>query len=447
MRNAQAHLKTILLFLALSLFLGGCRGSGSAGEDGTAWVNIFYAQPEGDTSAQNVLVIDRDSGLPLYEKNASERVYPASTTKMMTALCAVESVKNLDRTTVTVRQEVLDQLSGSNSSLAGLEAGEKLSMRELLYCLLLPSGNDAAAVIADYISGGESGFAQLMNQRAAELGCTDTCFVNPHGLAGKEQYSTAWDLARIAEAFMREPELAKIAGTSSYTFDSNVRGEVTVSTSNLLLDPDSELYEPAAQGVKTGITSLGASFVSAGEQDGLRVLCVAAGVPATNGDGYLISPNPALAEGRKFLTWALSSFVRVTLYDGGETFSVPVDGKELSAVPTAREPVTIVLPREQAAQLTARVTALTDGAADEDAVGMVTWYCGDMPVAEGLPLVPVMPLWLWLIIVALLAVLAALLVVLWVMVRQRRRAAAEAPAEPEWVKEAPPPGPEWDDWQ
>ena len=418
-------------------------------EAGTALANAFFAVPGQETTAENVLVIDRDSGRALYEKNATERLYPASTTKLMTALCAVEAVRDLDKTTVTVRQEVLDQLAGSNSSMAGLVAGEELTMEQLLYSLMLPSGNDAALVIADYVGGGESGFVQLMNRKAAALGCMDTYFVNSHGLAGREQYSTAWDLARIAEAYLQVPDLAKIAGTREYSFTSNMRGKVTMENSNRLLDPESELYEPSATGVKTGTTSLGASFISAGERDGLRVLCVTAGVPATTADGYLISPNPALAEGRKFLSWACGQFEKVTLYKGGK-IPVTVEGKKRYAVTVPDGPVTAVVPRELAGELTEQVTVTEDLSGPLSAgtaVGAVTWCWNGTPVGEGLPLLlagglPPAPVWLWPTMGAVLAALLALLAA--ALKRRRVRERTDPWADgPEWIKEEPPEDPDW----
>lgn len=451
-------MKRILPLILTCLILGGLLVLPAAGAaDGTALVNTFSAAPEMGTSAESVLVVDRDSGLPLYEKNATARIYPASTTKLMTALCAAEKVKDLDAA-VTVRQDVLDQLPDDDNSLAGLQAGEELTMRQLLYSLMLPSGNDAALVVADYVSGSESAFAQLMNQRAAELGCTDTVFVNPHGLAGQEQYSTAWDLARIAEAYLRVPALAEIAAAKEYTFSTNMRDEVTVKNSNLLLDPESELYEPSARGVKTGTQSLGASFVSAAEQDGLRILCVAAGVPAKNEEGYLITPNPALAEGRKFLAWANSSFARVTLFDDQTRIPVVLEGLGRNAYATVGGPVTAVLPKDQAGQVTQEVSVtpgLKAPLAAGAVVGAITWYCSGVPVAESMPLVlargvSAVPTWLWAAMWTVLILLAACSVILrrrQKQRRQQRRARRRAPVpasgaaksdwgnSPEWMKE------------
>ena len=430
-------MKRIALLILTCLLLAGLFAvPAAAAADGTALVNIFTAMPDQETSAENVLVVDRDSGLPLYEKNARSRLYPASTTKMMTALCAAEMVRDLDDAVVTVRQEVLDLLPDDDNSLAGLTAGEELTMRELLYCLMLPSGNDAALVIANYVSDSTEAFAELMNRRAEKLGCTDTHFVNPHGLAGEEQYSTAWDLARIAEAYMQVPALAEIAGTREYTFSTGGGEAVTVHNSNLLLYPDNALYEPSVLGVKTGSMSLGASFVSAAEKDGLRILCVAAGVPARNADGILISPNPALAEGRKFLTWANSSFTKVTLYDGQAELSVVVNGKPRAVSTAVDGPITAVIPVEQAGQLSQRITpaeGLGTAVPSGTVVGTLNWYCGDVPVTDGIQLVlpgglSAVPMWLWITMWTLLVLLAVCSVFLRREGRRRKQQPAQSGA-------------------
>ncbi len=428
MRGAMRPLALLLAGLAL-LLAPACPILADGETAGTALVNTFSQAPSIETTAENVLVVDRDSGQALYEKNAAARLYPASTTKLMTALCAVEMTEDLDGETVTVRQEVLDQLPDNKNSLAGLKAGEELTMRQLLYCLLLPSGNDAALVIANALADSESAFAWIMNQRAVELGCTDTYFVNAHGLAGQEQYTTAWDLARIAEAFLARPELVEIAGALEYTFSTNKREDVTVRSSDLLLDPESDLYEPTVVCGKTGTVSLGACYVSAAEKDGLRTLCVVAGVPPRDRYGNFATPNPALAEGRKFIRWANETFARVTLYDGRENIPVALEGTARYALAALDGPVTAVLPKAQAAAVTRRVEVAEGVQAPQPAgaeVGAVTWYCGEEPVGQGLPLVLVrgtspLPPWAGTAMWTALVLLAALSV-LWRFLHRRRRA-------------------------
>lgn len=299
-------------------------------------------------------------------------------------------------------------------------------MRQLLYCMMLASGNDAALVAADYVDGSVEAFAQRMNQRAAELGCTGTCFVNPHGLAGEEQYSTAWDLVRIMEAYMAVPELAEIAGAEKYTFSTNMRQDVSLTNSDLLLSADSELYEPSVVAGKTGTVALGSCFVSVQEKDGLRTVCVVAGVPPKDQFGYFISPNPALAEGRKFITWANGAFVPVTLYEQGDEIPVMVGDTKQYVEPEGGASITMALPAVLAEQVT-RDVALDPGLhmplAPGTAVGTATWSCGGTPIREQVPLVLMdgtssMPMWIW---AALWAVLAVLVVISLFIHRARKQ--------------------------
>lgn len=170
-----------------------------------------------DVHARAALMIDAQTGQVLYSLNAQARMYPASTTKVLTALVAVEHGHLTDQYTVSTNAVNLPP----DSTLAGLRAGEKLTLEQLLYGLLLPSGNDAAVAIAEGIAGSESAFAKLMNQKAAELGATHSHFVNASGLHDPQHYTTAADLAVIANAAFHNPILARIAGTEEYTLPGN----------------------------------------------------------------------------------------------------------------------------------------------------------------------------------------------------------------------------------
>ncbi len=131
-----------------------------------------------------------DTDTVVYQKNQDERRYPASTTKIMTYIIVAEKVADLKNTMVTVKSSIIHMLDGTGSSMAGLKAGEKLSVYQLLNCLMIPSGNDAALVLADYIGDGDiNQFVTLMNQKAKALGCTHTHFANPHGLNDPDHYT------------------------------------------------------------------------------------------------------------------------------------------------------------------------------------------------------------------------------------------------------------------
>lgn len=348
MRHMASSVRRLITCIAAALCLAALPGQpvSAAGiavpaEDGPDW----------QTEAQSVLVLDLDSGEALYARDAERRIYPASTTKLLTALCAVDAVPDLDSEIVTVRRQVLDLLPDDNNSLAGLEDGDTLTMRQLLYCLLLSSGNDAALVIDDHVGGGSvENFVHTMNATALSLGCTGSYFTNPHGLAGEELYSTARDMARIAMAFMEREELAQIVAERTHTVDTG-RRQWTLHSSNRLLDPDSDLYDPSTVGVKTGVTSLaGASFISAAEREGMRLLCLVMGVPALDAYGYLLEVNPALGEARRLQEWAFSRYEKVTLCAAGEGVRLELAGVG-QAETASEESLTAVLPQEMAESL------------------------------------------------------------------------------------------------
>ncbi len=200
-----------------------------------------------------------NTGSVLYEKNADEKRLIASLTKIMTALVALENA-DPDRE-VTVDPAWTD-VEGSKM---GLVPGETMTVRDLLYGLLLPSGNDAALALADICAGNTEAFAALMNEKAAALGMTSTSFENPHGLDGDAQYSTARDMAALTAAAMKIPEFAAIVSAPT----ADVCGR-TLSNHNKLLGS----FEGTV-GVKTGYTdAAGRTLVSCVEREGMKLVCV-----------------------------------------------------------------------------------------------------------------------------------------------------------------------------
>ena len=222
-----------------------------------------------------------NTGSVLYEKNADEKRLIASLTKIMTALVVLERTDPEE--TVCVRPEWTD-VEGSKM---GLIPGQTLTVRDLLYGLLLASGNDAALALAEHCAGSVAAFAAMMNDKADELGLYSTRFENPHGLDGTEQYSTARDLAALSAAAMSNADFAAIAGTRS----AAVGGRMLVNH-NKLLD-----MCPGCTGVKTGYTdAAGRTLVSCVEREGMRLICV------TLCDGNDWNDHMALCG------WALESF-------------------------------------------------------------------------------------------------------------------------------------------
>lgn len=244
---------------------------------------IVQAWPQG-ISAQYAVMLDEGSGEILWGRNAHGRVPPASLTKIITALVALDRTRPADRVTVQV-----DSRSPMfyDSTLMGLKAGETLSMETLLYGLMLPSGNDAAVAIAQYVGGSEPGFVDLMNAKADQLGLTDSHFVNPHGLDADGHYSSPYDLSMFARTGMRDPLFQRLAGSRQYVAEG-----YTLNNLNRLLG----MY-PKADGIKVGYTdNAGRAIVASATQDGHRVYVA------------LLRSNNPTPEAQALLEWAFRSF-------------------------------------------------------------------------------------------------------------------------------------------
>ena len=218
----------------------------------------------GAISAEKAIVVDGQTGRVLYEKNADSRSLIASTTKIMTALVVCEQCNILDR--MSIPKEAV----GIEGSSMYLKEGEILTVQELLYGLMLQSGNDAAVALAMYCGGTVEGFAQLMNDKAHRLGLSQSHFVNPHGLDAPDHYSTARDLAILAAYAMKNPIFAKTVSVKTVKI-----GERYLQNHNKLL-----WQFDGADGVKTGFTkAAGRILVSSAYRDGRRIIAVTINAP------------------------------------------------------------------------------------------------------------------------------------------------------------------------
>lgn len=219
-------------------------------------------------SAQSAIVIELNSASVLYSKSAHEKLPMASTTKVMTALVAIEQ-GNLDDMVVTDTNAY-----GVEGSSIYLNRNEKMSLRDLLYGLMLRSGNDAAVAIACHIGGSVDGFVKLMNERAAQLGALNTCFLNPHGLPAEGHYTTAYDLALICREAMKNPVFKEITGTQ---YHSTTTGTVTRS----MMNKNKLLWEcDGAIGIKTGYTiAAGKCLTFAATRNGMTIVGVVLNCP------------------------------------------------------------------------------------------------------------------------------------------------------------------------
>ncbi len=221
-----------------------------------------------DISASSAVLIDTRYGTVIYEKNSSNQMTMASTTKIMTAICAIEE-GDLDR-----EYKIDDRAIGVEGSSIYLTKGETLTLRELVYGLMLNSGNDAAVAIAFAVSGSVEDFASLMNEKAAKIGATNTNFKNPNGLDEEGHYTTAYDLAKITAYAMKNPEFKKIVSTYQTTV-KGPEGKRYLTNHNKLLK-----RMEGCVGVKTGFTKKsGRCLVSACERDGVSLVAVTLNAP------------------------------------------------------------------------------------------------------------------------------------------------------------------------
>ena len=278
----------VILILALSALAiwkvlteaSGVNGAGFPavkGEYAAAKDGYTAAKPEpGETapaiaapsvSAGAAILIDAEDGTVLYEKNADQKMYPASTTKIMTALVVLETLEELE---LGLDSEIIvpAEAQGVEGSSLYLKAGERMSVEELLYGLMLQSGNDSAVALAACVGGSAEHFVDQMNQRAEELGCRGTHFVNPNGLYDAEHYTNARDLAYIAREAMKREDFRKIVGSQRWSSEG--------SSARTFVNKNKTVFQyEGGDGVKIGFTKAsGRTLVSSASRDGHRVIAV-----------------------------------------------------------------------------------------------------------------------------------------------------------------------------
>lgn len=235
--------------------------------------NSYENWPDGpQVSAQSAIVMDVNSGTVLYAKNIDEKLYPASTTKILTCLLAVENAQMNENVEFSYDAVFGVPRDGSNM---GIDVGEILPMEDCLYGILVGSANEVAAAVGEHIGGDTETFLQMMNDRAKELGCKNTNFMNANGLHDENHYTTAYDLALIARAFFSNDYLASISNTPRVHFEPTATqpDDFYLNNKNKLVT--GEIKYQYYMGGKTGYTSQAKqTLVSCAEKDGMRLVCV-----------------------------------------------------------------------------------------------------------------------------------------------------------------------------
>lgn len=223
-------------------------------------------------SAEAAILMDADTGIILYAKNIHEKLYPASTTKIMTCLLAMEN-GNLDDMVSFSKEAVFSVPVGASNM--GMDAGESITLEECLYGIMVASANEVANAVAEYVSGSIDDFVDLMNTRAAELGCTDTHFTNTNGLHDEEHYTSAYDLALISKAYFQNEMLSKISNTGRYHFEPTATQPDDFYTKNKHSLVNGDIPYDGILGGKTGYTDTSRqTLVTCAEQNGMKLICV-----------------------------------------------------------------------------------------------------------------------------------------------------------------------------
>ena len=227
------------------------------------------------------ILIENRTGKVLYEKNSNQKMYPASTTKILTAILTLENGNLND--IATVSKEAIAEMKDGYTS-AYLVEGEQMSIENLLKVLLIHSANDAANVLAEYISGSVPEFANLMNKKVAELGCHNTHFVNANGLHDDNHYTTAQDLATISRYCMQNSKFREIVSSTSCNIPAtNKSGERIFKNTNDMVIPSSKYYYEGCVGMKTGYTSQAKNcLISAVSKNGMQLISVVLGANLTD---------------------------------------------------------------------------------------------------------------------------------------------------------------------
>lgn len=327
--------------------------------------------PEGpEVQSPAVILMEMSTGTVLYEKNADEQHYPASITKIMTTLLALEN-SELDEI-VTFSDEAIDNTEGSGISR---DYGEQMTMEQCLYAVMLSSANECAYAVAEHVGGTVDHFVEMMNEKAAELGCTNTHFVNPHGLFDENHYTSAHDMALIAKAAYENETFRIITGTARYTIPpTNKHDEQTdLQNHNEMLYPWQTLkyrYEYCTGG-KTGYTNVARStLVTYAEKDGMSLVCV---VMQTE------SPNQWI-DSTDLFNYAFDNFQMFniadneTRYDTSEAVEVGALNNNKAFVDIDRDAV-IVLPKTT--EFSDATSQIVYDDIDQSVVGSITYtYAG-----------------------------------------------------------------------
>ena len=265
-------------------------------------------------NSEAAILVDVSTGRIIYEKNSTKKLYPASTTKILTAILVIENCKLDD--IVTVKESALNNIPNGYVT-CNLQIGEQLSIKDLLYALMIPSANDAAYVLAEHVAGSVDNFSTMMNDKARELGCKTTHFVNPNGIHDDSHYSTAYDLYLLADYAMKNETFRNLVATTEYTLPATEKypntDRVLKTTNELLNENSRNYYYKNAIGIKTGYTSkAGNCLVAGATRDGLEFIAV-----VLNGGTTEQGLNSRYVDSKKLFEYAYDNFTLTKIIEKG----------------------------------------------------------------------------------------------------------------------------------
>ena len=298
-------------------------------------------------TSKAVILYELNSGTMLYTLNPDGKVYPTSMVKMMTALVALE-YGNLDDV-VTVTRKMLNEVPIGILGM-DMKAGEEITLRDLLYANMVQSATDASVVIAHHVGGSTDAFIELMNAKAAELGCKGTHYSNVHGLHDEETYTTARDICRITEAALQNENFREMFQAATYTIPAtNKRPERSLTTTNHMMNERNKkyYYEPITGG-KTGATDQGGRCLAVtAQKDGMDILCIVMGATPTIAEDGTLTAHGSFEESKILIDYAFKSFeFRQVFFDGQSLSQHPVTNGANHVVTQATSTISTILPAD-----------------------------------------------------------------------------------------------------
>ena len=298
-----------------------------------------------DITAKAGLLVSTDTNKVLYENNIDMKVYPASITKIMTAVLILESEKYNPDEKIAMTEEALDLVLGTGSSVSNIKKGEEFTQLDLVHLVLMASFGDATYLAAQYYGGSVEDFVNMMNEKAAELGLTGTHYENPVGLHNENHYTTVRDIYTLTTYALKNDTFKSVCEKPRYTMAAtNLSPQRTLSTTNFLQDTTTNYYYQYAKGVKTGYTDeAGRCLVSTASYGGYNYLCILMGCPANAGKRY------EFIESANLYRWAFNNFSFKEVANSDEPVcEMPVElSLDTDFVPLYfKEPFVTVLPNE-----------------------------------------------------------------------------------------------------